>query len=109
MADPTPTRDYLSHLFRDLGVVELRHQIGHRWQAGLFDDLDKLLPVARSLARQGNLFTSLNPDSHPDDQVIVASIQTIRTTNLSKPGTRSRSWDCQRHRCGRIWASTSRT
>ncbi len=59
--DPTPTRVYLDHLFADCGAVELRHQAGKRWTAGLFDDPAKLLATARSLARTGNLFTTLNP------------------------------------------------
>jgi len=51
---------YLESLFRDVGVVELRHQDGDKWTSGYFDDLEKLLAVARKLSHEGNLFTSLN-------------------------------------------------
>lgn len=63
MTDATPTRDYLDRLFADNRLVELRHQVGRRWQSGLFDDPDALLAAARRLAGTGNLFTSLNPIS----------------------------------------------
>lgn len=54
------TRDYLVLLFRDAGTVELRHQVGKRWDTTWHTDLDDLLATAGSKANEGNLFTSLN-------------------------------------------------
>ena len=61
MTSQRPTQEYLNRLFADNGLVELRHQVGRRWQSGLFDNPDRLLETARRLFGAGNLFTSLNP------------------------------------------------
>ena len=61
MTDMNVMREYLETLFQELGVVELRHQIGQRWESGLFDDPGKLLTEAQRRSGQGNLFTTLNP------------------------------------------------
>jgi hypothetical protein len=57
------TRRYVEQALVDNGVVELRHQDGHAWRSGLFDDTDALLAAARKHARNGNLFVSLNRPS----------------------------------------------
>lgn len=51
---------YLETQFKDLGIVELRHQDGDRWTSGYFDDPEKLQAEALKRSEQGNLFTSLN-------------------------------------------------
>jgi hypothetical protein len=57
------TRRYVERALVDNGVVELRHQLGSRWQTGWFDDADPLLKQAWSFKDAGNLFTSLNRPS----------------------------------------------
>ena len=57
------TRRYVERALADNGVVELRHQLGSRWQSGWFDDADPLLKEAWTLREHGNLFTSLNRPS----------------------------------------------
>ncbi len=54
------TRDYLEALFHDCGIVELRHLGAGKPESGIFDSADALLAAARSLARAGNLYTTLN-------------------------------------------------
>jgi len=51
---------YLDPLFRDARQVELRHQFNGRWTTGQYDNPDLLLRDARTLAGQGNLYTSIN-------------------------------------------------
>lgn len=51
---------YLEYLCQDSRQVELRHQLNGRWTTGWYDNTELLLRDARSLAGQGNLFTSLN-------------------------------------------------
>jgi hypothetical protein len=54
------TQRYLDHLFRDAGRVELRHHTGSQWLTTWHDEADELLAAARSKAKIGNLYTSLN-------------------------------------------------
>lgn len=52
--------DYLEHALRDNGRLELRHQIGERWVSGIFDEVHALRATVASLAKLGNLFTTIN-------------------------------------------------
>jgi hypothetical protein len=54
------TSEYLSWLFRDNGMVELRHHHGQQWESFWFDDPDALMAEARARQNVGNLYTSLN-------------------------------------------------
>jgi hypothetical protein len=56
----TPILTYLEHLFRDAGVVELRHQIAGRWETTWHAEAEDLFAMARAKREAGNLFTSLN-------------------------------------------------
>ncbi|MEN8130929.1 MAG: hypothetical protein ABFS45_12200 [Pseudomonadota bacterium] len=58
-----PTYRYVERALADNGLIELRHQAGKKWTAGLFDNAESLLAVARGRHQIGNLFTSLNRPS----------------------------------------------
>ncbi len=51
---------YLTRLLEDSGIVELRHQIGDRWESGLFDEMSALRLAIRERCRRGNLYTTMN-------------------------------------------------
>lgn len=54
------TADYLDWLMRDAGLVELCQVDGRKLDVGWYDKADALLHDARTMARTGNLFTTLN-------------------------------------------------
>ena len=53
-------RNYLEHLMRDCGRIEVRHQCGDRWVSGVFDNLHYLYSCIAGQADVGNLYTTLN-------------------------------------------------
>ena len=57
---PSTPLEYLGWLFRDAGMVELRHHVGGRWQSQWFADPHALLTAARERSGAGNLYTSLH-------------------------------------------------
>lgn len=55
------TSQYLTHLFKDNGLVEIRHNVSPgQWNSYWFDNLEDLLAVLPSLMQKGNLYTSLH-------------------------------------------------
>ncbi|WP_299591680.1 hypothetical protein [uncultured Microbulbifer sp.] len=52
------TLEYLHWCFRDNPIIELRHQLGGRWQSTWHDDPESLYRAAQQRCRQGNLFIS---------------------------------------------------
>lgn len=61
--------EYLSRLFADNGLVELRHHDGGRWLSGWYDDVDRMEREIQFREDRGDLYTSLNaprPRSAPN-------------------------------------------
>lgn len=82
-APPTPEVQYLRWLFRDAGVVELRHQLDGVWATSWHSELDSLRRRARELAGRGNLFTSLHrPDFADSPTRPIRNEDVVRYTRL---------------------------
>lgn len=51
---------WLAELLHDAGRIELRHDTGHSWHSGLFDDLGLLQAEINRRRDRGNLYTTVN-------------------------------------------------